>query len=310
MKAKTLLLVLMLLACLSAFSWNKSGHMIVATLAYIHLKDHSPGTIPKIIALLKKHPHFAAHWKADYDTKTGEDRDIYLFMMAARWPDDVRSAEFESHTYHHATWHYVNWPVTFSNVPTVQPSGEMILTAIDSNLATLRSTTASQKDKAISICWIFHLMGDLHQPLHNVALFSTTFQAGDKGGKDFFIKASSTGATLNLHAFWDDVILTSEIFDGVKNAATKNKTDNPSIVYNSTITPEYQTWSQAGVDLAKTKVYKHNGTLIKSGADKDHGHALPSGYTTAAKATASKQIATAGVRLAVVVSKTITDIQL
>lgn len=36
-----------------------------------------------------------------------EDRDRYLFMIAARWANEVR----DTRIYHHPTWHYVNFPV-------------------------------------------------------------------------------------------------------------------------------------------------------------------------------------------------------
>ena len=37
--------------------------------------------------------------------------------------------------------------------------------------------------KAMAYCWLFHLVGDIHQPLHCTALFSAEhFPKGDRGG--------------------------------------------------------------------------------------------------------------------------------
>ena len=49
------------------------------------------------------------------------------------------------------------------------------------------------------MCWIFHLVGDLHQPLHSTALFSERgFPTGDRGGNS--VKFTTLG---NLHSFCD-----------------------------------------------------------------------------------------------------------
>ena len=49
------------------------------------------------------------------------------------------------------------------------------------------------------MAWLFHLIGDIHQPLHSSALFSQKlFPDGDRGGND--IKTRQRG---NLHSLWD-----------------------------------------------------------------------------------------------------------
>ena len=70
----------------------------------------------------------------------------------------------------------------------------------------MRTSTAAAEDKAVAICWIFHLVGDIHQPLHNAAYFSSEegFRQGDQGGNRFGVKIN--GRKWKLHAFWDDLL--------------------------------------------------------------------------------------------------------
>ena len=52
------------------------------------------------------------------------------------------------------------------------------------------------------MCWILHLVGDLHQPLHTVALFSAAYYPnGDRGGNS--ISVARDPEPTNLHAVWD-----------------------------------------------------------------------------------------------------------
>src|SRR5262249_33233682 len=55
-------LLLMLAAVSSALAWNKAGHMVSGAIAYAELKQASPQTLARVIALLKTHPHFETRW--------------------------------------------------------------------------------------------------------------------------------------------------------------------------------------------------------------------------------------------------------
>ena len=49
---------------------------------------------------------------------------------------------------------------------------------------------------------LMHYVGDIHQPLHSVALFNHTYPKGDAGGNLLKIKLLN-GSFSNFHAFWD-----------------------------------------------------------------------------------------------------------
>jgi hypothetical protein len=87
-----------------------------------------------------------------------------LFMLAARWADDIRTLEkAESRL----PWHYVDFPFKPegepANIHIMQPPQENILTAIALNERILRSGSDPTK-RGIALSWLFHLMGDIHPP--------------------------------------------------------------------------------------------------------------------------------------------------
>jgi hypothetical protein len=83
-----------LLACFVMFSfalplpgsaWNIPGHMLSGAIAYQVLSQENPRTIEKVKVALEKHPWYANQWQARLQDVPVADRDLVLFMQAARW---------------------------------------------------------------------------------------------------------------------------------------------------------------------------------------------------------------------------------
>jgi S1/P1 Nuclease len=55
--------------------------------------------------------------------------------------------------------------------------------------------------KAIALAWLFHFVGDIHQPLHTAKLFNV----GDRGGNEICVRVTQAGQPMDLHRFWDGV---------------------------------------------------------------------------------------------------------
>ena len=68
------------------------------------------------------------------------------------------------------------------------------------NLDRCRNAHTSDRDKALTLCWILHIGGDLPQPLHTTAMFTTALLQGDRGGNAIRLIDSNA---MNLHASWD-----------------------------------------------------------------------------------------------------------
>src|SRR6185295_2416528 len=101
-----------------------------------------------------------------------------LFMMAARWADDIRT---QAKLQREVVWHFINWPFKPEGEPDsinpLRPRPNNILTAIAENEKEFRSAAPDDK-RAIALAWLFHLVGDIH-PLHTIQLFTLEYPDGD-----------------------------------------------------------------------------------------------------------------------------------
>ena len=88
-------------------AWNIPGRMLSGVIAYQVLQQENPATIDKVKAVLEKHPWYTNQWQARLQDIPVSDRDMVLFMQAARWADDVRTGD---KPYQRALWHYINMP--------------------------------------------------------------------------------------------------------------------------------------------------------------------------------------------------------
>ena len=88
-------------------AWNSTGHSSVALIAYDQL---SPEDKKIITDTLKHHPRVEKDFLGNADV--GDNLDQVLVMVAATWPEAVRSLESKSRSasMSGATW-WVTWPV-------------------------------------------------------------------------------------------------------------------------------------------------------------------------------------------------------
>jgi len=59
-------------------------------------------------------------------------------------------------------------------------------------------------ERAFMARYLLHLIGDIHQPLHNTMMFNETYKTGDLGGNLIHITTIS-GADINLHSYFDSI---------------------------------------------------------------------------------------------------------
>ena len=130
-------------------------------------------------------------------------------MQASRWADDVRS---QGKAQNRPSWHYINLPFKPdgqpANVQIREPDPLNILTALAENENVVKNENDSER-KAIALTWLFHLVGDIHQPLHTAQLFTVDYANGDRGGNEICVRVTQAGQPTDLHRFWDGVITSS-----------------------------------------------------------------------------------------------------
>jgi hypothetical protein len=76
------------------------------------------------------------------------------------------------------------------------------------------------EQKAIALAWLFHLLGDIHQPLYMAQLFTVEYPQGDRGGNEICVRVTQAGQPMNLRKFWDEVITSSQNLTQLHNEAT------------------------------------------------------------------------------------------
>ncbi len=280
-----------------AFGWNKATHMVVGAIAYRDLRATSPRTVERVIAVLRQHPDYQSRWAAKLNDPalSADERDEYLFMLAARWSDDIKTP---GNPYNRPTWHYVNFIYApdqgIIRSDSTLATGEDILQAYAQNRDILRSN-APDSAKAIALCWLFHLTGDVAMPLHTTALVDANFPDGDEGGNKFWVRVTPTSESIRLHAFWDGMLLGADDYTSVRNLAIQGRNTIRRSQLPQLCGSSIGAWARESFQLAQDSAYRSH--TLQAGTSQD-GAVLPGDYAATVKPIAARQVALAGYRLA------------
>lgn len=184
-----------------SFAWNGQGHQTAGALVYYYLKANNRPVIDAVLKTLSYHPWYKTQWAAATGKYKGEEKEIHLFELASTFPDDARGTKLGDGD--KTKWHYVDYPyvVPGKNVKSEEPRSPNAEQKIVELLRTL-PTAADSAQRAIDLCWLFHLIEDTHQPLHCASMYDPNHPTGDKGGNSVSIKIDDE-AVQNLHHFWD-----------------------------------------------------------------------------------------------------------
>ena len=284
------MIAIFLFAWSTAHAWNARGHMIMATIAYQQLSADKKATITEI---LKLHPEYHRSWKHDFNGLEDEvELGLYLFMQASVWPDHIRNNKHPQHQYNQPKWHYMNYELRFPyNGNTDIVNQYNVLQAIDSNRERYQASSSTPQEKAIALCWIIHLVGDIHQPLHSVSLFSDQYPDGDRGGNRFWVKDRGS---VNLHYYWDGLFgKSTSVRDILKEVVLLKSKVQPA---SQSSESDPTAWSLESYKLAREKVYLDGN--LKGGTTKKEASPLPQDYGMECRKVSEKRIFLAGYRLA------------
>lgn len=212
---KALLLLGLITVSHSSHAWNAAGHQLMAAISWELMTQKQQNYW---VDILKQHPRYNKDFQQNIPKQVKNNPQYlneWIFRQAARWADLARNFQpNQKDKYHHGSWHYINYPLyldrkiktKFINLNT-NFKGKFhnhlnIIQALKGNLAILSKQGATKAQKAIALCWVLHLVGDSHQPLHSTALFDKRyFPKGDRGGN--LLKIKGQGRIKNLHWYWD-----------------------------------------------------------------------------------------------------------
>ncbi|MDQ3803793.1 MAG: S1/P1 nuclease [Acidobacteriota bacterium] len=196
-----ILSAVLLLLPLRAPAWHDVGHMLVAQIAYLRLTPAAKGRVDKLLVTPEgRRPliHLCAGY---YMAATCEK--TYDPVTIAVWMDDFRG---DSLTDEYDPWHYINHKPFFDGIPArtdVGPEPVNVLDRINWAVNTLRRGTGRDRTDAETLGFLYHLVGDVHQPLHATTRYTAALPDGDMGGNLFRLKATDGSPATSLHFFWD-----------------------------------------------------------------------------------------------------------
>ena len=290
-----------------AFAWNIPTHMITGAIAYQTLQREDPEKIITVSLMLQRHPWYAGRWRGQLDKISGPERLEVLFMLAARWADDVRRHD---RAQDRPSWHYINLSFKPEGEPASirakPPDSVNILSALAENKRILQRE-APIEQRAIALAWLFHLVGDVHQPLHTAQLFDRKYPDGDRGGNEICVRVAPEQAPLNFHALWDGLITSSKNVGRIEKMSTELRNKFPRGELTELANSEPEAWAKES--FAAREVAYEQGAI--RGAPKGQARdcrevieaaVLPAGYAAMARSVADRRLLLAGYRLAGVLS--------
>lgn len=280
----------------SRLCWHEVGHFSTAYIAQQYLLEKNYDAYQWAVSLL-----------VPFTNVCGEN--LYPFVECATWMDKIREAGWNTQFHHHFVSNH--WSDNGAAEKVFNPSYYANASfAIQDAATTLSSlsidTFGSSKSifgKSISMRVLVHLLGDIHQPLHNSERVTPSRPDGDSGGNFFKISHYNSIQMDNLHFIWDEMFrpisetirsnLPKEKYLFVKERAESIMSEYPleqllpQIQANSTV----DSWSQEGFDLAKNFVYK--GIV--------EGQPLPEEYMKAGETICRQRVALGGYRLGMLI---------
>lgn len=238
----TLTALLLLLAATTSFAWGRKGHTMVAQIAFSYLDEP---TKKNVLSYL--------------DGMTLEE--------AANWMDDIKS---DKKTAFMKPFHYANFP---KGTKAADHDGGNIVSILNTTILDLSGKDKMTREEIkTNILFLFHLAGDLHQPLH-------VGYGNDKGGNTVQLNYKTRGT--NLHSFWDSGIIedqTISLSDCIN--AVPYSPDELKAVKKLNVVG----WSQESRELLDT-VYGYGNPKVSEK------------YVTDSSKIIEKQIQKAGIRL-------------
>lgn len=159
----------------------------------------------------------------------------------------------------------------------------------------------SEPERALALSWLLHLVGDAHQPLHAVALFSARrFELGDRGGNDIV-----AGGAKSLHHLWDGLLGDDDSLGFITAAAQRwqRTPELRSLARAARRSLALDGWLDEGCALARERVYSPAvlaaARTAESGPLESKPEArLEARYLVQARPAAERRGVQAGARLA------------
>ena len=283
---KGLALALLLVAPALAF-WS-TGHMLIANIAELELKN--------------KHPDIHAIVTKDVDILHGFSKEKgHGFVESSTWADDNKGVAWMAFN----NWHFVDTPVIeegFTGETEFDPNNATW--ALGQTSRTLKDTRTHSMDDGLAHSfmarYLIHLVGDIHQPLHGAAYYGKEFPKGDRGGNSWKVDYPDNKDISQLHALWDSCVdqygsiwtpISDKYWTQIQDVSNDLMTSFPrtdKVVADRLKITKFADWAAESHDIAKNFVYDG---ITPGGKPSEE-------YMARGRAKVNEQLAVAGYRLA------------
>lgn len=297
------ILVLSMAVATAAAAWTRPAHMVSAAIAYDEIARTRPDLLITIAELLDAHPD-RAPFEVAIDRSVGAERDRRMFLECARWPDDARRTAYD-----HPSWHLSASPVIAADATDAtraslaerrhETSGQA-LQGLTLNLGVMANTRATPSERALALCWVLHVVGDLHQPLHTAELYSAAYPEGDLAGSRQFVLDPQTRAPITLHWLWDDSVHRYGDAASVSSRAKALKERYPRLALSELKAPtmaDTTVFAAREESYAIARSFAYGGELV-TGQTEATAPPVPERYWRALRDLSERRVAVAGYRLA------------
>jgi hypothetical protein len=263
----------------AARAWGTLGHKTVAILAERRL---SPNAARQVELILGPGVSLADVAKCADDIKRKPVR-CGSFLLSA----DRRSSG----------WHFIDIPITAA--PTAATlrrycgnhgrDDQCSVEQIKQELKTLKDPAATLSERQIALMFVVHLVGDLHQPLHNAT-------DGDAGGNAKLVRFMATPHArkpTNLHHVWDGMLMKDSVVKKTRPEALAAALERDMADKDTAAWTKGNVIDAAALEsfsIAKTRIYR--AYALEGGAN------LGRDYQAEMQPIAFEQVEKAGVRLA------------
>ena len=197
-----------------------------------------------------------------------------MFIEGARWPDDNKWTVHDR-----PTWHTARWAIIAEDAPPEakaaaearkgRPAGQAI-EALALNYAMLRNPDTTPGERATALCWLLHMVGDIHQPLHVSDQFSKRFPAGNGAGTLEYVRDPLGDSAMPLHILWDSNKFRSTKLEDVDRTAKELRKKYPRTAFPELDVDsgeaDFEGWARESFKIAEDFAY---GSGIKTVADPD-----------------------------------------
>ena len=297
-----------LIASPAAHAWGCKGHETVALIAEARLTPTAKAMAFNILNASPIDPSLSRYCK---------DPGLDAFVDSSTWADDERQVKPDT-----GPWHFIDIPRGAPESALSQfcpPATGCITAALAAQIEILRDGKASPQARADALRFVIHLVGDIHQPLHDTT-------NNDRGGNcvpvEFFGHApKETNTTAesyspNLHGVWD-VNIIDQLSPGQTPQQLAQMLDqnferrgsgwtSETINFNSWAWESHQLADNTAYGRLPVKIAIEKPLDIQTCADDNHistrmlqlNEDLEDDYQSAAAPVVEEQLAKAGVRLA------------